>query len=145
MIASKGNSNLPSQPAGPNPKVRGAQVSQHRPITLGLHSHRPPNLLQDSPTEPWVLHLQAGNTGQRRGLQDSTIAFAWESSVIRSNKVLCYHNVFNSVNFEWCQYEVMSTITVMGSISSKQGTALKCVGQISSSDHHPSLRIKYSF
>lgn len=47
------------QPSGPSPNVSGAQESQHRPITLGLHSQNPPSLLQAGPREPMTLHLQA--------------------------------------------------------------------------------------
>lgn len=47
------------QPSGPKPNVSGAQLSQQRPITLGLHSQIPPSLLQDGPREPTTLHLQA--------------------------------------------------------------------------------------
>lgn len=43
---------LREQPSGPNPYVRGAHESQQRPITFGLHSHCPPNLLQDEPYAP---------------------------------------------------------------------------------------------
>lgn len=50
---------LPLQPSGPKPNVIGVQVSQHRPITLGLHSQIPPSLLQDGPREPTTLHLHA--------------------------------------------------------------------------------------
>lgn len=51
-------SSLRLQPSGPKPNVSGAQVSQQRPITLGLHSQNPPSLLQESPREPTALHLQ---------------------------------------------------------------------------------------
>lgn len=47
------------QPADPKPNVSGAQVSQQRPITLGLHSQSPPSSLQKGPSEPATLHLQA--------------------------------------------------------------------------------------
>lgn len=47
------------QPSDPKPNVSGAQVSQQRPITLGLHSQIPPSLLQFGPREPTVLHRQA--------------------------------------------------------------------------------------
>lgn len=50
---------LREQPLGPNPYVTGAQESQQRPITLGLHWHCPPNLLHDELNAPTWWQLQA--------------------------------------------------------------------------------------
>lgn len=55
---------LREQPFCPNPQVKGAQVSQQRPITLGLQSQCPLNLLQDELNDPSRLHLQAGGNTQ---------------------------------------------------------------------------------
>lgn len=53
---------LPLQPSGPKPYVPGAQRSQRRPTTLGLHSQRPPSESHKLLKDPVGSQLQAVNT-----------------------------------------------------------------------------------
>ena len=149
LITSKVKCNIRSQPPGPNPKVRGAQVSQHRPITLGLHSHRPPTLLQDWPTDPWMLHLQAGGTGLQNGrdgdkgfktAKQRLLGSHWTHMVKEGGYVtiMCSMSLtLSGASMKYYAYDHSYGFYIL-----KARHCFTLVVQVSSSDHHQSLRIK---